>query len=83
MKALQAAHMIYNVFKVNGRRWKIDGELREPTVNDIEELVNNIFEDIGKTDYDSVESGGILIKRDGDNIDVYVHLGELHEDISL
>lgn len=83
MESSIAACLIQDILTDVGRRWKIDGRLAEPTIDDVERLVRNMFKDICGTDYDSIESGGILLKKDGDKIDVYVHLGELDEDISL
>lgn len=83
MEAIQVAHYIHDILSESGRKWKIDGKLAEPTFDDVERLVRLMFDDVRNLGYDSIESGGILIKKDGHRIDVYVHLGELHEDISL
>lgn len=83
MEATQAAHLIHGILSGTGRRWKIDGRLAEPTFDDVERLVRLMFDDVRNLNYDSIESGGILIKKDGHKTDVYVHLGELDEDISL
>lgn len=66
-----------------GRKWKIGGELVEPTPKDIEELIQAMVNDMRSEDYDSIESGGILIKNDRGKIDLYVHLGEIDEDPRL
>lgn len=63
-----------------GHRWKINGVKIEPSIEDVEELIKKMRKDLESSDYDSIESGGILIKRDRDKLDVYVHLGELRED---
>lgn len=83
MEKSQAAQYIHDVLSETGRKWKIDGRLAEPTSDDVERLVRLMYNDVIQMDYDSIESGGILIKRDGSKIDVYVHLGVLDEDISL
>lgn len=76
-------NFVHEVLVRSGRQWKFDGKLREPTYEDVEEFVQGMFKDISEGDYDSIESGGILLKRDGDKIDLYVHLGEIDEDFSL
>lgn len=83
MNSNMAARLIQDVLTDIGRRWKIDGRLAEPTVDDVERLVRLMSDDVRKLDYDSIESGGILVKKDGDKIDVYVHVGELDEDNSI
>lgn len=84
MEIFQMSHYVEAIMKEHtGRKWKIDGRLAEPTPDDIEKLIDAMVKDIKKHGYDSIESGGILIKRDRDKIDLYVHIGELHEDISL
>lgn len=83
MESNLAAHLLQDILSNAGRKWKIDGVLIEPTVKDIEELVVKMLKDMNNTDYDSVESGGILLKRDQGKIDLYVHLGEISENSSI
>lgn len=83
MESSVAAHFVQEILTDVGRRWKINGVLTEPTASDVEQLVRNMLKDILDTNYDSIESGGILLKRDQGKIDLYVHLGEISEDISL
>lgn len=59
------------------RQWKIDGRLAHPSFDDVSRLMSMMIDDVQKTGYDSIESGGIMIKKDGNKIDVYVHIGEL------
>lgn len=65
------------------RNWKIDGRLTRPTHDDVTRLVMAMIEDLNKQGYDSIESGGILVKRDGNMIDIYVHVGEFDENSSI
>lgn len=65
------------------RKWKIDGDLVYPNFDDVQRLIEAMANDIRTAGYDSIESGGILVKKDGDKIDVYVHIGELDEDSSV
>jgi hypothetical protein len=83
MEIAQAAHRIHDILIEIGRKWKIDGRLAEPTFDDVERLVGLMLKDIRNLNYDSIESGGILIRKDGHRTDIYVHLGELDEDTSL
>lgn len=71
-KVINSAHG--QILKSN-RQWRIDGRLCQPTEDDVARLVTAMIDDIRNLDYDSIESGGILIRRDGKNIDVFVHLG--------
>lgn len=61
------------------RQWKIDGRLAQPTQDDVNRLIAAMVDDIHTMGYDSIESGGILVKRDGNLVDVYVHVGEINE----
>lgn len=61
------------------RQWKIDGRLAQPTQDDVNRLIAAMVDDIRTMGYDSIESGGILVKRDGNLVDVYVHVGEINE----
>lgn len=71
---------VYKIMSQNtNRQWKIDGRLAHPTQDDVNRLIAAMVDDVRKMGYDSIESGGILVKRDGDHVDVYVHVGELSE----
>lgn len=71
---------IFNVMcQYTNRQWKIDGRLVYPTFDDVDRLLTAMVKDVREQGYDSIESGGILVKRDGSKIDVYVHVGELNE----
>lgn len=77
MKALSNAYDMLTRYAK--RTWKIDGRQSEPTPDDVNRLVAAMVEDIRTQGYDSIESGGILVKRDGDWIDIYVHAGVFDE----
>jgi len=61
-----------------GRSWMIDGRLSRPTQDDVSRLLAAMLRDMHNQGYDLIESGGILVKRDGDRVDVYVHAGEIN-----
>lgn len=79
--------LIDNIFTVisqfTSHKWKINGVLVYPSFDDVQQLVELMSCDIETSGYDSIESGGILIKKSGGKTDVYVHLGEISEDSSL
>lgn len=75
----EQALFVNEVLVRTGHRWKINGVKMQPSIEDVEELIRSMRKDISESDYDSIESGGILLKKDGDKIDVYVHIGELDE----
>jgi hypothetical protein len=77
MKALSNAYDMLT--KYARRTWKIDGRQAEPTRDDVNRLIEAMVKDIREQGYDSIESGGILVKRDGDWIDIYVHAGAYSE----
>ncbi len=69
---------VFNIMcQYTGRQWKIDGRMAHPTFDDVDRLIAAMVKDIGEQGYDSIESGGILVKRDGSKVDVYVHVGEI------
>lgn len=69
---------IFNVMcQYTNRQWRIDGQLTYPTFDDVGRLLAAMVKDIREQGYDSIESGGILVKRDGNKVDVYVHVGEI------
>ncbi len=83
MNTATAAQYVHSILSDKGHKWKINGKRVDPTFDDVDNMLKLMYEDISKGDYDSIESGGILLKRDGDKIDLYVHLGEIDEDFSI
>jgi hypothetical protein len=81
---MSIADDVFNVMSQHtDRKWKIDGRLSYPTFDDVDRLLNLIVQDVRKLGYDSIESGGIMVRKDGHKIDVYVHVGELNENSSI
>ena len=75
---------VFNIIaQYTKRQWKIDGRLAHPNSDDVYRLMSMMLEDIRNTGYNCIESGGIMVKRDGHKIDVYVHIGELDENNSI
>lgn len=80
---MELSNSVFDVIsQYTDRKWKIDGNLIYPTFDDVDRLLVLMIKELKDQDYDSIESGGILIKRDRGKFDVYVHLGELNEDSS-
>ncbi len=75
----ELALFVHEVLIRTGHKWRINGVKTEPSIEDVEELIRSMLGDIDGTDYDSIESGGILLKRDGSKRDLYVHIGETDE----
>lgn len=71
---------VYKIMhQITDRQWRIDGRLAQPTHDDVQKLIAAMLNDVRTMGYDSIESGGILVKRDGNHVDVYLHVGELNE----
>ena len=69
---------VYEHAVANDWKWRFDNGLRRPSYEDVETFLTRIIDQVRKsTTSISVESGGILVKRTEDYIDVYVHAGGL------
>lgn len=67
---------VYEQLLESDRVWQFDGFKALPTLEDVQLLVDNMIKNVRETPGSiSVESGGILVKRTDDYIDVYVHIG--------
>ncbi len=67
---------VYSAVLENDWNWRFKDERRRPTYEDVVALVDNMVEQVKKSPTSiSIESGGILVKRTDDYIDVYVHAG--------
>lgn len=65
-------------FAVHGYLWKIDGQLRFPTDDDIRLTVERAVTMLSKEPNGaSLEVGRLLIKKSSTNYDVYVMIGEV------
>lgn len=68
---------LYEQILSTGRQWKIDGRMCQPTHDDVSRLLVVMLDDVRNLGYDSIESGGIMVRRDGHKLDIFVRLGEL------
>lgn len=70
------AHLA-DLFKTLDYRWNIGGELRHPTAEDLELAIDKLAKDLYAEDSDMIEMGRLMVLRDGDRFDVYLHFGEM------
>lgn len=67
---------VYQQFLKSGRKWSFDGQKAVPLYEDVKLLIDEMIKQVRNSSGSiSVESGGILVKRTDDYIDVYVHAG--------
>lgn len=70
------------LFKARGYKWRIGGELRFPTAEDIEKVLRTAKASIdmdGGTEV-QLEIGRLIVRKDAGHYDVYVYFGELNDD---
>lgn len=69
-------HRAYEHILANNWKWRIDGLKQRPSYDDVRLLIDGMMEQVEKSSGSiSIESGGILVKRTDDYIDVYVFAG--------
>lgn len=64
-------------FYTNNVRWKIGGQLVEPTREDIEQTLDSLAKVVYDGDNNEASTGRILVQKLGDHTDVYLYLGEI------
>lgn len=71
------AQRVYESILESGRKWRIDDIKQRPSYDDVELLVARMIDQVRRSPTPiSVASGGILVQRVDNYIDVYVHCGE-------
>ena len=68
-------------FVLKDYKWRIDGELQTPSVEDIEKALERVKELIAEGG--SIEVGRLIVQKplpEVDNYDVYVYVGSLGEE---
>ncbi len=71
---------VYEQIIEMSRLWRFEDKLKIPTYEDVEILLDRMIEQVRKAPTPiSIESGGLLVKRTDDMIDVYVHAGEIRK----
>lgn len=67
---------VYEQLLESGQKWQFDGFKAHPALEDVALLVDKMIKDVRESDGSiSIESGGILVKRTDEYIDIYVHVG--------
>lgn len=78
---MKTYEIIEKVHDITEPEWKIHGEYKRPDQDRIIlMLVNQELALRDQGDLSQIESGGILMRKDGKHIDVFVHVGELDLD---
>lgn len=74
---MTVADEIHEIFKAKGYRWKIDGELRNPTLQDVKDTLDRMAEVLyDEEDGTQLEVGRLIAKRHRTGMDVYILIGE-------
>lgn len=69
--------LIDYVFTFTGRTWKIGGEDREPTEDDIRKTLDKAAEVLYSREVgQSINMGGLIFEKTKDGTDVYAYVGE-------
>ena len=79
---MKSYETVAKIYEITQQEWKIDGEYKVPDEDRIILMLVNL-EQLLRTaqgDLSQVESGGIILRRDGKHVDVFVHAGELDLD---
>jgi hypothetical protein len=80
---MSLADEIANFMLIKDRTWKIGGELQAPSPKDVQAALDKAKEVLYGEDVSDGAAlfvGGMIIKRDGTHLDVYLHLGSIDED---
>jgi hypothetical protein len=74
---LSRVEEIHEIFTRHGYQWKIDGELRSPTVEDIKDTLDRMADVLyDEEDGAQLEVGRLIAKRHRTGIVVYILIGE-------
>lgn len=69
-------------FLIHDRKWSIGGELVNPSPEDIQITLDRAHELLYGEDMNdgaALSVGGMIIKRDGKHLDIYLHLGDYND----
>jgi hypothetical protein len=68
--------LVYEHVVANDWEWRFDGNKQRPSYEDVTILLDRMVEQVRKSPTPiSIESGGILVKRTDEYVDVYVFAG--------
>ena len=73
---------ISNLYAESGWTWKVDGNNIVPDPQDIRDLFSAMVDALDSRGGDQIEYDRLLIRKTQDNMDVYVHVGEIKEIIN-
>jgi hypothetical protein len=76
----ELAETIETLLFIREYKWRVNGELIQPTADDVEELLTEMLKKVVDEGDVTIETGRVLIKRSGGRTDVYLHIGELEVD---
>ncbi len=79
---MSLADEIATFMLIHDRKWKVGGELENPSPEDIKITLDRAKEVLYGEDMQDGATlfvGGMIVKRDGKHLDVYLHLGEYDE----
>lgn len=58
------------------REWALDGKMVKPSVEQVEKTLELLASMVKGKDQTTAETGNLLVRSDGNHIDVYIRLGE-------
>jgi len=78
MEIEELCGQIYRYFLLRNFKWRKNGELIFPSMEDIEEMIMSCIQAISESKDDiSIEVGSLLVKKNEGKIDVYMYVGEI------
>ncbi len=70
--------LTYQIFQKQGYTWKIDGEPKQPTKEQLEDALNAMMMNLLENpDASQISMGRVMLVRSEQHFDVYVNVGEL------
>lgn len=64
---------------INDMQWKIGGQLQNPSPEDVRQSLDRAKEILYGEDMNNGAAlfvGGMIVKRDGKHLDIYLHIGD-------
>ncbi len=62
------------------RLWQGSIDKFEPSAEDVAKVLDRMIRALYDEKVDQIEVGGMLVKRTDNHVDVYTHIGEIHDD---
>lgn len=70
---LISSKIYWNYIVAHDIRWKIDGKMQEPTIEDVQLLTEQMLQD-ASTSNTTTQCGGICMINNDGKIDIYIRL---------